>query len=479
MPRRLPPRLPVRADRSAPRQAAPARRLALAMLQEVRQPRGRGMDAVLDAARRAGTIGALDAALAREIAYGVCRRRRWLEEVLARYLHRPLPSGAIRVHEALLCGIFQALFLERIPKHSVVDETVRLTASVRTEIGYRKLANAIMRRVVESPREQLLPGPDVPWPIRESIPDWLASEAGQILPTGEMDAFFTALNTQAPLTLRATRPAAEREEIPIEERLRGEVVDLTQALPEVRPGEFLPECFQVRARNLSPEFLPLFQRGHVTAEDEGAQLVGWLAGARPGMRVLDVCSSPGGKAAHLLDIMDRRPALFVATDVGEEKLSRLRETLDRLALSKLAEVREAGTVGEAHEPASFDLVVVDAPCSGLGTLRRHPEIRWRRGPKQIRELARTQARLLREAAGWVRPGGILLYSVCTFTTRETDRVVDAFLAGNAGRFTNDDAPGNLPFDVTPFAAGSGRWRTFTHRHQCDTFFAARLRRTDK
>ncbi len=461
---------------TASRAAAPARTLALAMLKEVRNPRGRGMDAVLEHARRSGQIGAQDVALAREIAYGVCRRRRWLEEILARYVHRPLPSGAVRVHEALLCGIFQAIYLHRIPPHSIVDETVRLTGQVRTEAGYRRLANAVMRRIVETPRAELLPGPDVSWPVRESMPDWLASEAGQVLPTNELHQFFAALNEQAPLSLRITRPAAESPEVPIEERLRGEVVDLTHALPEIAPGRFLPECLHVRARGLSPEYLPLFQRGFVTAEDEGAQFAGWLAGPRPGMSVLDLCASPGGKTAHLLDLMDRRPARFVATDVGEEKLDRLRETLDRLALRPLVETREVSTLPEHYEPATFDLVLVDAPCTGLGTLRRHPEIRWRRSPRQVRELAQTQAELLRQAATWVRPGGTILYSVCTFTVLETDRVIDEFLHENTPAFTPAEAPEALPFDTAPFSAGPGKWRTFTHRHACDTFYVAKLQR---
>ncbi len=477
MPRRLPARKQAaQRKRSAGRGAAPARVLALAMLAEVRNPRGRGMDTVLEEARRGGRASVQDLALAREIAYGVCRRRRWLEEVLARYVQRPLPTGAARVHDALLCGLFQAIYLDRIPMHSVVDETVRLTGAVRTEAGYRRLANAVMRRISETPREELLPGPEVPWPIRESIPDWLASEGGQVLPKSELPDFFAALNEQAPLTLRVTRPAAESTEVPVPERLRGEVVDMTQALPGVTAGRFLPECLQVRARGLSPEYLPLFQRGLVTAEDEGGQLVGWLAGARPGMRVLDLCASPGGKTAHLLDLMERRPGRFVACDVGEEKLGRLRDTLDRLALGGLAEVLDVRALPESHEPESFDLVVVDAPCSGLGTLRRHPEIRWRRGPRQIRELARTQATLLRQAGRWVRPGGTLLYSVCTFTMLETDRVLEQLLAEAGDGFEPATAPEGLPFDVETFTAGPGRWRTFTNKHGCDTFYVGKLRR---
>lgn len=455
----------------------PARELALRLLLLADDASAPGLDALLADARATNQYSRADLSLAREIAAGVCRHRRWLEQLLDRFLHHPLPAGAARVRTALLAGLYQAVYLDRIPAHTLVDETVRLVGTVRTEAAYRGLANAIMRRVVVTPREELIEPPDLTWPIRHSVPDWLASEAGQVLGNGEAEALFAALNEHAPLSLRLTAQEPRLAPAQLVDRLRGEIVDAVGRVVEVGPGRLLADNIAVRARGLDPESLPSFQAGLLTAEDEGAEVVGWLAGPRPGDRLLDLCASPGGKTSHLADLTGRRHARLVASDVSERKLDRLRGTLRRLGLESQVEVRLADSLAADGELAgSFDVVLVDAPCSGLGTLRRHPEIRWRRSPAAIRALARQQRELLTHAARFVAPGGHLIYSVCTFNRAETDGVADAFAAEHAN-FSPAPAPEGLPFDSAALSTGRpGRWRTWTHRDGCDSFFIARWQR---
>lgn len=471
-PRRLLPKRPIRVEPpgNAP---SPARALALEILVRVLRPEGPGIDGLLEEARAGGLYRPGDLALAREISMGVCRQRPWLEEVLGRYLRHPLPRGAHRVHEALLMGIYQAAFLDKIPPHTIVDETVRLVGSVRTEKAYRGLANAIMRRVVGEERDTLLPGEDVSWLVRHGVPGWLASEAGQVLPQSELEAFFAACGKQAPLNLRRVQRPSTPEMEALEEKLRGELVDQTGRVVEMRRGRIFPDFLLIEAPGVAPDRLPSFQAGHLTAEDEGAALAGALAGARPGMRILDLCASPGGKTAQLADMAGRAPARFVATDVSEGKLARLRGTLARLDLLEVVETRLADDLDDS----AFDLVLVDAPCSGLGTMRRHPEVRWRRTSGQFRRLARTQREILQRAAPLVAPGGTLLYSVCTFNSAESDAVADWFLATFPG-FLPAEAPEGLPLDPAGYRTAPGRWRTFTHRHGCDSFFIARFRRVE-
>lgn len=457
-------------------EATASRRIALRMVSSSRAPDGATMVHVLEQARDRGEINALDAGLAQEIARGVSRQRRWLEHVLARYLHKPLPKQAAAVQDALLIGLYQALFLERIPSHTIVDETVKLVKSTRTETGYHGLANAIMRRVVREQRADLLPGENEPWLLRYSVPEWLASEAGQVFQNGNARDFFAASNESAPLNLRIVhRPGVPSPEV-LAERLRGETVDLTGAVPEIGAGRFLKDCLVVQGRGVSPGHLPSFRQGLVTAEDEGAQIVGLLAGARPGMRILDLCASPGGKASHLADLAERRFARFVATDVDEEKLQRLRETLQRLDLAESIELKLESALDAPEFREAFDLVVVDAPCSSLGTLRRHPEVRWRQKVSNIRALARQQREILDRAASFVAPGGHLLYSVCTFTRQETDLVREHFLSTHGVEFEAAGEPEGMPVDAAGFRDGSGAWRILTHRDRVDTFYVARFRR---
>jgi 16S rRNA (cytosine967-C5)-methyltransferase len=446
------------------------------MLEQARDPRAPGMDTWLDEARSRGEISPQDAGLAREIAYGVCRHRRRLERVVDKFLEKPLPKGAWHVYETLLIGAYQVIYLDRVPSHSIVDESVRLVASARTEESYRGLVNAIMRRVVREHRETTPPPGEDPknWLDRHSVPDWLASEGGQIYRNSANEQFFAASNETAPLQLRVTTQVEGLSLVEIEERLRGEIVDITHTIPDVERGRFVEECLTIRGRGIAPEFLPSFRKGMVTAEDEGGQIAGWLAGAQPGMRVLDLCASPGGKAAHMMDLAKRNLDL-VACDVSEQKLHRLRETLQRVGLLALCDVRLADTMRAPEFTESFDLALVDAPCSGLGTLRRHPEIRWRRSARDLRNLSRQQSDILEQAAPLVKVGGTLVYTVCTFTMSETEDVVSRFLGAHR-EYRLTGPPEGLPFDEKTFRSAEGRWRSAPHLHGCDAFFIARFRK---
>ncbi len=445
------------------------------MLQSLRHAESPGFDAQLDDARRGSQVNAQDVALAREIAFGVVRHRRWLEEILARHLHKPLPAQAHQVRDALLIGIYQALFLDRIPAHTIVDETVRLVAAARPETGYRGLANAIMRKVTAAPRADMLPDPETPWPILHGVPEWLSGEAEQLYRGDELVDFFAACNAQAPLCLRATALAGAAGDDDLLAAIKQEIETHIQADADVARGA-LPRSFLVRGRGIAPELLPSFRAGIFTVEDEGAQIVSHLAGVKSGDAVLDLCASPGGKTSNIADLAGRKLLRFVACDVSEQKLTRLRDTLTRLQLMEVVVTKLAEQALEEERRESFDVVLVDAPCSALGTMRRHPEVRWKRSARDLRAIARQQYEILGNAARLVKPGGVLVYSVCTFTRVETDAVVDRFLQEHKG-FAAADAPQNLPFDAKRLETTRGRWRTSPHQNGCDGFFIARMRKS--
>ena len=437
----------VASTRKPPSPASPARRAALEAFTRVSEPAAPGLAHLCSAAAARLRLSPQDAALAREIALGAARHRPWLEHLLARFVERPLPARCHDARDALLLGLFQAAFLDRVPDHALVNETVTLVVSQNFGGALRGLANAVMRRAVAD-RAALRPGDGDPWQAALSAPQWAIDALAPLLPAGEMPAFFAASLPQAPLVLRRRGVTAERA---------GEALRLAAGDADIaiEPSPLAPDCLRVHARGLDPASVPLFQEGKLTAQDDGAvaALMALLGDDEPA-RVLDFCASPGGKTALLADLLP--DASITAADVSPEKLRRLRETLTRLGLDEDTRVvLSAATAG--LEP--FDFVLVDAPCSGLGTLRRHPEIRMRRDATAIIRLAALQRDILRHAARLVAPGGVLAYCVCTLTREEGEGTIDAFLAEHPA-----------------FSADSALARLWPHRDGCDGYTFIRLRR---
>jgi 16S rRNA (cytosine967-C5)-methyltransferase len=220
----------------------------------------------------------------------------------------------------------------------------------------------------------------------------------------------------------------------------------------------------------APEALSPFQRGDITVQDLAAQLVGRLAaeGIHPGERILDACAGVGGKSTHLAELEPN--AEIFAADVSQRKLDLAADSARRLGLGARIHTLRADLTQPSSE--TYDRILLDAPCSGLGVLRRHPEARWRLREDQIASLADLQARLLRALAARVRPGGVLVYSVCTFTDEEGPAQLAAFLRAHP------DFAVEPPHDpgFAPFLASDQTLRTWPHRHDADAFFAVRLRR---
>lgn len=460
--------LPSSNKQSAPRPASPARLAVLEVLRHAYSATAPGADLLLDQQARNRSLSPEDAALARELTFGVLRRRLWLERVLERYMEHP--PGEASVHQALLAGVYQRAFMERIPPHAIVDETVRLVADQPGGTRYRALANAVMRKVASSAPEELRPAPEEDWRVRLSVPTETAEIIGRAIPASELEPFFAACNEPAPLCIRPSGAAWRERTDAFAERLRTEIQALDRDA-RIERGAVVRDCFRVGGRGIAPERLPLFTSGEAAVEDEGAQAVALIAAAaQPGARrVLDLCAAPGGKTAHLADLLPE--ARIIATDVKDDKLRRLTENIGRLHFAARVETAVASDFLASVQPESFDLVLVDAPCSGFGTLRRHPEIRYRRNQSSVEQLARLQINLLNAAAGQVRPGGSLVFSVCTITHEEGEGVRDAFLAAN-GRFAAEMV------SVGPEGESSGTiWRTLTHRNGCDSFTVCCFRRS--
>ena len=352
----------------------------------------------------------LDLALSRketplclELIYGCLRHYFSLAEAVDALLDRPLRRKELDVHCLLLVGAYQ-LQRMRIPAHAAINETVAATRSLRKPWA-AGLVNGLLRRLPEKPREH------------DEHPPWLRRKIQDQHP-GQADQLLAADNQRAPMILRVnlSRIAPHR----FKQALR-------QAGVKFAPS-WLPESL-ILERPQPAQGLPGFERGWFSVQDLGAQLVGGLMRQRlsKGQRVLDACAAPGGKLFHLLESGLALEA--TALDASPRRLATLKDAARRLGHEQFQAMPADATLWRSRNP--FDFVLVDAPCSGTGTLRRNPDIKVTRTPQQVAAAAALQASLLKNLWRMVRPGGNLLYCTCSMLAEENDQVVDFLIRANA------------------------------------------------
>lgn len=439
-----------------------ARALALDVLMRVEE-RSVHADVELASALAASTLDVRDRALASRLVYGTLAWQGRLDWQLARLTDRDPGTFHPSVRMVLRLGLYQVTLLDRVPPHAAVATSVDLAKrSVRVAGG---LVNAVLRRAVRE--RDALPLPDHEndpvefLAIALSHPRWLVERWLRRFGS-ETRALLAADNEAAPTVLRA-RPG-ERDLL---------IARLATAGIACEPGRFAPDAVHVHAAD--PHAIPGWTDGAFSVQEEASQLVTWLLAPEPGMRVLDVCAAPGGKSAHAAERMQDRGTI-VAVDHRARGAAIVGRTAARLHLRAVTPlVLDARTAGAAFPRASFDRILVDAPCSGLGTLRAHPEIRWRRTPADLARLAREQRRILEAVAPLVRPGGAIVYSTCTLTDEENAGVVDPWLATHP-ELRRENARQVLPESARPLVDATGALVTLPHRDGLDGFFAVRVRR---
>ena len=430
---------------------APARTAAYEVLRAVHTDRADLGSAL--ARQRERLPDERDRALAGEIATGTLRWRAACDHLVAAFSARALAKLDPEVLDVLRLSIFQLLHLDRVPASAVVKDAVDMTGRVgkRSAAG---MVNAILRRV--SRERERLPFPPRPSPeadaadwirylsITWSHPEWLVRRWISRHGVPAADAWVRFNNTPPALTLRVNALKASREGC--RERLEREGV-------RTDDGRHGKASLVVRTGN--PLGTSTYADGWCVVQDEASQLVGEFAAARPDERVLDACASPGGKTITMAADMNGR-GLIVAADVRDRRIRLLRDTVRRAGADGVRIVQADLTVPLPFGPA-FDRVLLDAPCSGLGTVRRDPDIKWRRDAEGLAALARIQGEMLDHAAAVTRPGGRLIYSTCSSEPEENDQVVEAFLSRNPA-WEQDGAP----------------LRTLPFRDDLEAFFAAML-----
>lgn len=451
----------------APSAVSPARRVAAIVLRRVEQGGAYADRALAAEATRAG-LDARERAFATRLAYGAIQRRRTLDHVIAACAGRPPERLDPPVRDALRLGVLQLLFLDGVAPHAAVDQSVEL-AKAAGGPGF-KLVNAVLRR---SAREgpALLAALDDATPagaaLRHSVPDWLAELWWDALDADDARALLSRVNEPAESALRVNTLVADPEAVRAELAGRGVETRAAAPLPAASAGPprsagaqpaadpiALPEGL-VAETPFDPSGDPLWDAGALVAQSRAAMAAARLLAPPPGARVLDLCAAPGGKATHLAALTGLRGEV-VAVERNPRRAQQLRRTCERLRASNVSVMTADAAAPRTDEP--FDAVLVDPPCSGLGTLQGNPDLRWRVRPETVAELAELQLRILAAGAAALRPGGALVYATCTISPRENEQVVDAFLTAHDG-FEREREHLLLP-----------------HRDGTDGFFLARLRR---
>jgi 16S rRNA (cytosine967-C5)-methyltransferase len=441
---------------------AGARGLAIKILNRVERTDAY-FDKLLDAELRSTELSDADKGLLAEIVHGVMRWQGRLDWVLNGFTHGNFSKSDVNIKNAMRVGLYQIFFLTHVPHYAAVNEAVEFVKRIRGD-RTANMVNAVLRNILRTLDGIHYPNPDNDplqyLAVYHSHPIWMVRRWSERFPQEELVKLLTANNEIPGLTLRVNKMRISPPEFLT-------ILDGNQVAYQ---GSELIDYF-VRVRGLGPiAKLHIFQDGYFSIQDESAALPVLLLDPQPGETILDLCAAPGGKTTFIAEVMGNSGTV-AAVDRYENKLDLIRKGCERLGITNVTfQTADART----FETGAADRVLVDAPCSGLGTLRKKPDIKWKRQPEDIVKLALLQREILDNAAGLVRPGGVLVYSTCTTEPEENQRQVESFL-GRHPDFCVEDAGGFVAKSVvTP----EGYIETLPHRHHIDGSFAARLRKQE-
>ena len=422
------------------KEISPARLAAFNILQQVETG---AFSSVLLAAEEPH-LQPTDRALCHELVLGVLRWQGYLDKIIEHFSKRSIASLDPAVRIALQLGLYQLRFLTRIPASAAVNESVSLVRVARLTSA-TAFVNALLRRAVREAEYD--PAAAVSDPLEKiavqtSHPRWLIERWATAFGVAEAEAFAQANNVMPPTAFRVVGTKANESKV----LAKLSVAGATLQSSDVAQGAW-------RVSGSTSVLRELSTAGGIYLQDEASQLVAQVVDAKPGERVLDLCAAPGGKTTQIADLSGDR-ALIVAGDISATRMNTILTTMRLHELKSIKPTLLDATEQLSFAPRSFDKVLVDAPCSGTGTLRRNPEIRWRLSPADIPTLAEQQKRILRRAVEMVKPGGHLIYSTCSVEHDENEQVIQDVLAGDA-RFR--------PLNTI---------RTWPHREGSDGFFIA-------
>ena len=423
------------------------------------EKQGAWSDGYLKRAIREQGLDRRDGALATRLCYGVLQNKLLLDWRLAQVCSMRLEKLDVKVLCGLRVAAYQLLFLDKIPPSAAVNEAVEMAKRHSRNPRAAGLVNGVLRTLLRQGKNLEVNETDKSkrLSIQYSHPQWLVEDFSALLGIEGAQALLAANNQQPPTTAQVNYLKTTPEKLAEELRTAG---------AEVQPHPWLEGCLLLSGTG-DLERLNTFQRGEFYIQDAASRLAVLAAGITPGQRVLDCCAAPGGKSFAAAIMMENRGEL-ISCDIHPHKIKLLEAGRERLGLSIVAPTLQNAAQPREDWLDGFDVVLTDVPCSGLGIIRKKPDIRYK-DPALLKGLPRVQRGILDNCARYVRPGGVLLYSTCTVLPRENGDVVDGFLA---------DHPEFLPepFDLPHWGKQPGQLTLWPHIHDTDGFFMAKLRR---
>lgn len=446
-----------------------ARQVALLVLARVEQEQGFS-NLVLNEILRSAQLAKADSGLATELVYGTLQRQNTLDYILKPYVAKGVEKLDLWVRCLLRMAIYQLFYLDKVPVHAAINEAVEMAKKLG-HTGISGMVNGVLRNVVRNmpngERQIVIPDSMAVAErisIEHAHPLWLVKQWMKQFGQETTLEMCKSNNLPPRASARVNRLRISREAL---------IQQLEQQEVEVHPSTLSKDGIVVRhAGHLAAS--DWYSSGLLTIQDESSMLVAQAVDAHPGMRVLDCCAAPGGKSTHIAEWMDNQGEL-IANDIYPHKSRLIANHAERLGITCLqTNTRDASKLAEQFESSSFDRILLDAPCSGLGVIRRKPEIKWHKEGQDSKSLAKLQMELIAHVSTLLKPGGILVYSTCTVADIENEKVVNDFLC-NHNEFEIDATWINtLPTEVQEKCADHGMLKVLPHQFDSDGFFIARL-----
>ena len=417
------------------------------------------LNRVLKSQSKSVEISQADRSFACELVYGIVRRQRTLDALIdllgkKRAAQQP-PDLRIILH----IGLYQLRYLDRIPTSAAVNTSVELAKE--NEIAKLSgVVNGLLRQYIrqaEAGDPLQLPNDAIAsLGVMHSFPDWIVETWLEQLPVAEVDRLLSWFNQSPKIDLRVNILKTSVAEV--ETAFKAANLSVAR-IPKI------PQGLRIEGAGAVTD-LPGYKQGWWVIQDSSAQLVTHLLDPQPGETIIDACAAPGGKTTHIAELMGDKGQI-IACDRAEKRLNKVRENAARLQLNSI-QVKAGDS--RKQDFVDVDRVLLDAPCSGLGTLHKRPDLRWRQSSQSIKELFKLQSELLEQTASWVKPKGILVYATCTLNILENEKVIQSFLANNSNwsiQFTPNEIAQN-------WVTSEGWIKVYPHRHDMDGFFMVRL-----
>jgi 16S rRNA (cytosine967-C5)-methyltransferase len=443
-----------------------ARQLAFLTLRSIQQ--GAFADVALDKILNQTALPLPDRRLLTELVYGTVRRQRTLDALIDQFAKKRSSQQPPDLRLILHLGLYQLRYLNQIPASAAVNTTVDLTKQ-NGLAGLTGFVNGLLRQYLRAAEMGVDPLPRSDNPVEQlgiqhSYPNWMIEVWRQQLDLAETAQLCEWLNQPPHLDLRVNPLRTSLEQV--ETALRSAGISVDRIL-------YLPQALRLAGATGAVQNLPGFNQGWWMVQDSSAQLVSHLVDPQPGEVIVDACAAPGGKTAHLAELMQNQGTIW-AIDRAPSRLKKLQQNADRLELQTIQIC-----AGDSRELPQFvgqcDRVLLDAPCSGLGTLNRHADARWRQTPATVAALSQLQQELLHHTATWVKPNGVLVYATCTLHPAENETVIQTFLTTHPNWTIAPPAPNS---NLATFAEPQGWLKVWSHRQNMDGFFMVRLQRSE-